>query len=98
MFQDALIFQNAIALCYNMKSMALQNRVPSPQTQVVYEVIVKILSPIVYGCVLNQSCVHSSCLQMFYNLSYQLVETFDKSWPLGLFLIALLKKMCLTVS
>jgi hypothetical protein len=59
---------------------------------------VKILSPIFYGCVLNQSHVHSSCLQMFYNLSYHLVETFENSWPSSLFLIALLKKMCLTMS
>jgi hypothetical protein len=61
---------------------------------VVYEAIVKILSPIVYGCVLNQNHVHSNCLRMF----YPFFKTLDKSWPLGLFLIALLKNMCLTMS
>jgi hypothetical protein len=35
--------------------MVLQNYVPSPRTWVVHEAFVNFLSPIMIGCVLNQS-------------------------------------------
>jgi hypothetical protein len=38
--------------------MTLQSHVPSPRIWVVCEVVVNILSPIVNGCILNQSQGH----------------------------------------
>jgi hypothetical protein len=35
--------------------MVLQSCIPSPRTWVVHEAFVKVLSPIMTGCVLNQS-------------------------------------------
>jgi hypothetical protein len=58
LFQDALTFQHAIALCYNNQFVALQNHVPFPKTWVICETIISILSPIVSSCVLNQTCGH----------------------------------------
>ncbi len=57
-FQDALIFWNAIALCYSSQSMVLQSHVPSQKTWVVCEVVVKVLSPIVSSSVLNYNPEH----------------------------------------
>jgi len=37
---------------------ALQSCVPSPRTWVVCDMVVKVLSLIVTGCVLNQNCEH----------------------------------------
>jgi hypothetical protein len=50
-----MTFQSAIALCYNQQTVALQSGIPFPQTWVVCESVVKKISPIVKGCVLNQS-------------------------------------------
>jgi hypothetical protein len=52
-FQDALTFWSAIALCYSNQLVVLQNHVPSQKTWVVCEAIVKVLFPIVSTCVLN---------------------------------------------
>ncbi len=52
-FQDALTFQSAIALCYITQFVALQFHVPSPRTWAICEAIMKVMSPIVNGCVLN---------------------------------------------
>jgi hypothetical protein len=56
-FQDALIFWNAIALCYSSQSVVLQSHVPSQKTWVVCEVVVKVLS-LVSSCVLNYNREH----------------------------------------
>ncbi len=53
--QDALTFQNAISLFYITLVVALQYRVPSPRIWAIYEAMVKVLSLIMSGCVLNQS-------------------------------------------
>jgi len=52
-FQDALTFWSTIALCYNNQLVVLQSHVPSWKTWVVCEVVVKVLSPIVFSYVLN---------------------------------------------
>jgi hypothetical protein len=64
-FQDILIFQSAIALCYNTQFMALQSCVLSPRIQVVCEAMVKFLSLIVNSCVLNQNQGHWLLLVVF---------------------------------
>jgi hypothetical protein len=53
LFEDVLTFRSAIALCYNRQSMVLQSCAPSLRIWDVYEVVGKVLSPIIIGCVLN---------------------------------------------
>jgi hypothetical protein len=52
-FQDALTFRSAITLCYSTQFLALQSRVLSPIIWVICEAVVKFLSLIISGCVLN---------------------------------------------
>jgi hypothetical protein len=72
LFEDVLTFRSAIALCYNQQSMVLQSCAPSLRIWDVYEVVAKILSPIIIGCVLNQchkfTLVAFKCLT-FYNIN-----------------------------
>lgn len=72
LFHDVLTFWSAIALCYNQQSMVLKSCVPSLRIWDVYEVVAKVLSPIIIGCVLNRCCkftlVVFKCLT-FYNIS-----------------------------
>jgi len=58
LFQDVLTFQNAIASCYNDQSMALKSHKPCPKMWVVCELIMKVLSLIVFCYVLNQGHGH----------------------------------------
>lgn len=53
LFKDVLTFESAIALCYNRQFMVLQSCAPSLRIWDVYEVVAKVLSPIIIGCVLN---------------------------------------------
>jgi hypothetical protein len=54
-FQDALIFRNAITLCYNTQFVALQSRLPFLRTLAICEVVMKIMSLSVNGYVLNHN-------------------------------------------
>jgi hypothetical protein len=55
MFQDALLFQNVIVLCYSRQiAMKVVNQVPPPFTWHICQIIVDCLSLIVTICVLNQ--------------------------------------------
>ncbi len=58
LFQDAFTYQHAIALCYNWQTASLQSHILFPRTSAVCEVVVKVLSSIMTGCVLNQSRRH----------------------------------------
>ncbi len=77
LLQNVLIFRNVIALCYNNQFVALQSHVLSPRMWVVYEIITKVLSPIMLSSVLN----YSHGFQLFANnlqFVIYLVETFEK--------------------
>jgi hypothetical protein len=54
-FQEILQSMNIIALCSWQQSLALHNRVPSPQVWVINQVVANILGLVVRLCVLNQS-------------------------------------------
>jgi hypothetical protein len=59
MFQEALQKKFAIVLCYNKQTtMRLINQVHSLLTWQPCQIIVNCLSPIVFACILNQSCGH----------------------------------------
>ncbi len=74
LFQDALIYQNAIELCYSRQTMVLYSHISSPRTWAIFEVMVNVLSLIVTSYVLNQSCRHylfRDMLQYVINKTYK---------------------------
>jgi hypothetical protein len=50
LFQDALTFQSAIALCYSQQIVTLQSHIPFPRTWIICELLMKVFSPIVKRC------------------------------------------------
>jgi len=59
MFQEALLFQATIVLCYNRQTtMKVVNQVPPPFTWHICQIIIDCFSLIVIACVLNQSHGH----------------------------------------
>ncbi len=59
MFQDALsFFYLVIALCYSWQTTMLQSCAPSLSNWAICEIVIKVLSPIIIGCVMNPSHGH----------------------------------------
>lgn len=54
MFQQCLAYQETIILCYGCHVEALDNRIPSTQTQTIAKAICDVLSHVVTTCVINQ--------------------------------------------
>lgn len=82
LFQDALMFWNTIALCYNNQFVASQNRVLSPKIWAVCEEVVKVLSLIIFGFVLNQICGHW-CVACWCLIIYH-IHLLGHPWRVGL--------------
>jgi hypothetical protein len=80
--------------CYNNQFVALQIHVASLRTWVVCELVVKVLFPIVFGCVLNQSHGHRLLIDVL-QFVILICRDIKKNYRSGLFLITSLKKMCL---
>jgi hypothetical protein len=56
LFKETLEFKDAIKLCYSWQAIALQNKIPSPQTwDVAHKLMSKVLTLMVSQCILNQS-------------------------------------------
>jgi hypothetical protein len=56
MFQQCLIYQKSIVMCYNCQIKALANKIPSAMTWVIIETICEALVPIIVAFVVNQCC------------------------------------------
>lgn len=56
MFQQCLIYQKSIVMCYNCQIKALANKIPCAMTWVIIETICEALVPIIIAFVVNQCC------------------------------------------
>jgi hypothetical protein len=54
LFKECLEFKSAINLCYSQYPIALQNKIPSPQTWPMVEQVNCTFTPIITQCVMNQ--------------------------------------------
>jgi hypothetical protein len=84
LFQDALTFHLAIALCYYQQIVALHNCVPPPSIWVVCESIIKMLLPIVIRA------MDIGYLEMPCNLSFSHIMSFVMNLHIKLSLIVCL--------
>jgi hypothetical protein len=59
MFQEALQFCSTIVFCYSKQIVVrVISQMSPPLTWHIFQIMVDCLSPIVFACVLNQSCGH----------------------------------------
>lgn len=54
MFQQCLMYRQAIVMCYNHQIEALANMIPSTMTWAIVKVIYEAFFPVVITCVVNQ--------------------------------------------